>query len=137
MVFLLILPLAIFALIILLVAGTVVSVEIAERRRARAQTRRLFRPVIIGWKGEYSGRRASTNGRGGDIADQIGALSAAMKPRGAGRADLDQDARRNKDSEISDQLDRKSLCAWVSSPNSLFLTDPQKDSGCGGKSCSQ
>jgi hypothetical protein len=52
MVFLLILPLAIFALIILLVAGTVVSVEIAERRRARAQTRRL-RPVIIeGGKGK-------------------------------------------------------------------------------------
>jgi hypothetical protein len=53
MAFLLILPLAIFALIILLVAGTIVSVEIAERRRARAQTRRLFRPVIIeGGKGK-------------------------------------------------------------------------------------
>jgi hypothetical protein len=51
--FLLILPLAIFAAIILLVAGTIISVEIAERHRARAQKRRIFRPVVIeGGKGK-------------------------------------------------------------------------------------
>jgi hypothetical protein len=51
--YLLMLPLAIFPVIMLLVAGTIASVEIAERRRARARPRRLFRPVVIeGGKGK-------------------------------------------------------------------------------------
>jgi hypothetical protein len=51
--FLLMLPLVLFTVIMLLVAGTIVSVEIAERRRARSRSRRLFRPVVIeGGKGK-------------------------------------------------------------------------------------
>ena len=51
--FLLMLPLAIFAALMPLVAGTIVSVEIAERRRARLRSRRIFRPVVIeGGKGK-------------------------------------------------------------------------------------
>lgn len=49
---LLILPLALFAGILLLVAGTAVIVEIAERRRTRFRLRRKFRPIVIeGGKG--------------------------------------------------------------------------------------
>ena len=55
--FLLMLPLAIFAALMPLVAGTIVSVEIAERRRARLRSRlrsrRIFRLVVIeGGKGK-------------------------------------------------------------------------------------
>ncbi len=50
--FLLMLPLAIFAAVILLVGAVIASVEIAEQRRARPRSRRLFRPVVIeGGKG--------------------------------------------------------------------------------------
>jgi hypothetical protein len=53
MAFLLMLPLGIFAVVMLIVGSVFVSVEITERRRARRKSRRVFRPVIIeGGKGE-------------------------------------------------------------------------------------
>jgi hypothetical protein len=59
--FLLILPLALFAVIILLVAGATFSVEIAERRRARLHSRRRFRPVVIeGGKGKIVAAEGAT-----------------------------------------------------------------------------
>jgi hypothetical protein len=59
--YLLMLPLAIFPVIMLLVAGTIASVEIAERRRAGARPRRLFRPVVIeGGKGKVVTARPQT-----------------------------------------------------------------------------
>jgi hypothetical protein len=45
--FLLMLPLAIFTVILMLVAGVTAAVEIAERRRLRLRSRRRFRPVVI------------------------------------------------------------------------------------------
>lgn len=47
MLFLLMLPFAIFAGVMLLVVSIFVSVEITERRRTRRKSRRIFRPVII------------------------------------------------------------------------------------------
>jgi hypothetical protein len=64
--FLLMLPLAIFAVIILLTAGVAVAVEIAERRRARLRSRRFFRPVVIeGGRGSIAATQRGSTPAGG------------------------------------------------------------------------